>query len=216
MNEEKRKILIGAAVIIAIWAIWGLVQKANAKKDDVKDASPKHYVTKVSIPTPFSLNGQAESKQFSTLGLPSGKVQEIKVKNGQFIHKGDVILTTYDSEKQESKEEVQQELDKTKRMQQSALSSLNFAKRQLSQASKEDDGYSDLQKQAKEAQSSYDDAVSEATASQTKLKSISVKINNVLIASFDGIVEVNDKKIRCTFNNPVLTRKAGFGIRVRI
>lgn len=56
-------------------------------------------------------------------------------------------------------------------MQQSALSSLNFAKRQLSQASKEDDGYSDLQKQAKEAQSSYDDAVSETTASQTKLAS---------------------------------------------
>lgn len=177
----------------------------------MKDASPKHYVTKVSIPTPFSLNGQAESKQFSTRGLPSGKVQEIKVKNGQFIHKGDVILTTYDSEKQESKEKVQQELDKTKRIQQSALSSLNFAKQP-----KEDDGYSNLQKQAKEAQSSYDDAVSEATASQTKLKSISVKINNVLIAPFDGIVEVNDKKIRCTFNNPVLTRKAGFGIRVRI
>ena len=110
------------------------------------------------------------------------------------VHKGDVILTTYDSEKQESKEKVQQELDKTKRMQQSALSSLNFAKRQLSQASKEDDGYSDLQKQAKEAQSSYDDAVSETTASQTKLNSISVKINNVLIAPFDGIVEVNDKK----------------------
>lgn len=107
-------------------------------------------------------------------------------------------------------------MDKTKRIQQSALSSLNFAKQQLSQASKEDDGYSNLQKQAKEAQSSYDDAVSEATASQTKLKSISVKINNVLIAPFDGIVEVNDKKIRCTFNNPVLTRKAGFGIRVRI
>lgn len=84
MNDEKRKTLIGAAVIIAIWAIWGLVQKANAKKDDVKDASPKHYVTKVSIPTPFSLNGQVESKQFSTLGLPSGKVQEIKVKNDQF------------------------------------------------------------------------------------------------------------------------------------
>ena len=81
------------------------------------------------------------------------------------VHKGDVILTTYDSEKQESKEEVQQELDKIQRM-----------------------------KQAKEAQSSYDDAVSEATASQTKLKSISVKINNVLIAPFDGIVEVNDKK----------------------
>lgn len=186
--------MIGAAVIIAIWAIWGLVQKANAKKDDVKGASPKHYVTKISIPTPFSLNGQVESKQFSTLGLPSGKVQEIKVKNGQFIHKGDVILTTYDSEKQESKEEVQQELDKAKRMQQSALSSLNFAKQQLSQASKEDDGCSDLQKQAKEAQSSYDDAVSEATASQTKLNSISVQINNVWIAPFDGIVEVNDKK----------------------
>lgn len=71
---------------------------------------------------------------------------------------------------------------------------LNFAKQQLSQASKEDDGYSDLQKQAKEAQSSYDDAVSEATASQTKLNSISVQVNNVLIAPFDGIVEVNDKK----------------------
>lgn len=110
------------------------------------------------------------------------------------VHKGDVILTTYDSEKQESKEEVKQELDKTKRMQQSALSSLNFAKQQFSQASKEDDGYSDLQKQAKEAQRSYDDAVSEATASQTKLNSISVQINNVLIAPFDGIVEVNDKK----------------------
>ena len=110
------------------------------------------------------------------------------------VHKGDVILTTYDSEKQESKEEVQQELDKTKRMQQSALSSLNFAKQQLSQTSKEDDGYSDLQKQAKEAQSSYDDAVSEAMASQTKLNSISVQINNVLIAPFDGIVEVNDEK----------------------
>lgn len=110
------------------------------------------------------------------------------------VHKGDVILTTYDSEKQESKEEVKQELDKTKRMQQSALLSLNSAKQQFSQASKEDDGYSDLQKKAKEAKSSYDDAVSEATASQTKLNSISVQINNVLIAPFDGIVEVNDKK----------------------
>lgn len=48
------------------------------------------------------------------------------------VHKGDVILRTYDSEKQESKEEVQQELDKIQRMQQSALSSLNFAKQQLS------------------------------------------------------------------------------------
>ena len=62
--------------------------------------------------------------------------------------------------KKESKEEVQQEFDKTKRMQQSALLSLNSAKQQLSQASKEDDDYSDLQKQAKEAHSSYDDAVS--------------------------------------------------------
>lgn len=92
----------------------GTCSESKCQKDDVKDASPKHYVTKVSIPTPFSLNGQAESKQFSTLGLPSGKVQEIKVKNGQFIHKGDVILTTYDSEKQESKEEVQQELTRPK------------------------------------------------------------------------------------------------------
>lgn len=122
------------------------------------------------------------------------KFKKSKSKMSSSVHKGDVILTTYDSEKQESKEEVKQELDKTKRMQQSALSSLNFAKQQFSQASKEDDGYSDLQKQAKEAQSSYDDAVSEATASQTKLNSISVQINNVLIAPFDGIVEVNDKK----------------------
>lgn len=114
------------------------------------------------------------------------KFKKSKSKMASSVHKGDVILTTYDSEKQE--------LDKTKRMQQSALSSLNFAKQQFSQASKEDDGYSDLQKQAKEAQSSYDDAVSEATASQTKLNSISVQINNVLIAPFDGIVEVNDKK----------------------
>lgn len=103
-----------------------------------------------------------------------------------------MILTTYDSEKQESKEEVQQELTRPKECS-SLRSSLNFAKQQLSQASKEDDGCSDLQKQAKEAQSSYDDAVSEATASQTKLNSISVKINNVWIAPFDGIVEVNDK-----------------------
>lgn len=122
------------------------------------------------------------------------KFKKSKSKMASSVHKGDVILTTYDSEKQESKEEVQQELDKIQRMQQSALSSLNFARQQLSQASKEDDGYIDLQKQAKEAQSSYDDVVSEATASQTKLKSISVKINNVLIAPFDGIVEVNDKK----------------------
>lgn len=191
---KKRKILVVAAVIIVILAVWGLIQKANAKKDDVKDAAPKYYVTKVSRPTPFSINGQVESKQVSTLGLPSGKVQEIRVKNGQSVHKGDVILTTYDSEKQESKEEVQQELDKAKRTQQSELSSLNSAKQQLGQASKEDDGYSDLQNQVKEAQSSYDDAVSEVTAAQTKLNSISGKINNVLIAPFDGIVDVDDKK----------------------
>lgn len=83
------------------------------------------------------------------------KFKKSKSKMASSVHKGDVILTTYDSEKQESKEEVKQELDKTKRMQQSALSSLNFAKQQFSQASKEDDGYSDLQKQAKEAQSCF-------------------------------------------------------------
>lgn len=56
------------------------------------------------------------------------KFKKSKSKMASSVHKGDVILTTYDSEKQESKEEVKQELDKTKRMQQSALSSLNFAK----------------------------------------------------------------------------------------
>ena len=66
MNGEKKKILIGAAVIIAIWAIWGLVQKANAKKDDVKDASPKYYVTRVSIPTP------------SVAATPSDRLESIK------------------------------------------------------------------------------------------------------------------------------------------
>ena len=72
MNGEKKKILIGAAVIIAIWAIWGLVQKANAKKDDVKDASPKYYVTKVSIPTPCSQNPQLQTVKKRSFRLSWG------------------------------------------------------------------------------------------------------------------------------------------------
>ena len=111
------------------------------------------------------------------------------------VHKGDVILTTYDSEKQESKEEVKQKLDKTKRMQQSALSSLNFAKQQFSQASKEDDGYSDLQKQAKEAQSSYDDAVSETTASQTKLASAWKSITSWLLRLMELLKSMTKNKM---------------------
>ena len=70
--EKKKKILIGAAVIIAIWAIWGLVQKANAKKDDVKDASPKYYVTKVSIPTPCSQNPQLQTVKKRSFRLSWG------------------------------------------------------------------------------------------------------------------------------------------------
>ncbi|MGO4955410.1 hypothetical protein [Ligilactobacillus ruminis] len=72
MNGEKKKILIGAAVIIAIWAIWGLVQKANAKKYDVKDASPKYYVTKVSIPTPCSQNPQLQTVKKRSFRLSWG------------------------------------------------------------------------------------------------------------------------------------------------
>lgn len=192
---RRRRIAVAAlVVVVAAVAAWGLAEHAGSSGKEKKGGGPEYYVSKVSKPTPFSLNGRIESKQVSTLGLPAGKVQEVRVQNGQSVHKGDVILTTWDSEKQESRDEIQQDLDKARRTQQSALSSLNAARQQLAGASSDDEGYRDLQNQVREAQSSYDDATSEVTADQTKLNSVSGRINNVLTAPYDGIVSVDDSK----------------------
>jgi HlyD family secretion protein len=98
--------MIISILVILILVIVG-IQHSNAKKDK----SQSEYSTmKVTAQPSFNLTGKIEPVETQVLTLPSGKLQNLNVKNGDHVVQGQAILTMHNDDLQNQVAELQSQL----------------------------------------------------------------------------------------------------------
>ncbi len=189
-TRRRRWIAIGGIVVLLL-LIMIAVRHNNAQKAAEKH---KYNILKVTRQADFNLTGKIEPVQTQTLTLPSGKLQNLNVKNGDHVAQGEAILTMHNDNTQDSVTELQGDLSKSQRTMNSQQQTINNLRQQLNGMSQGDEGYSDLQNQLNEAQNAYADAQASVATTQQRLNTASSKVNQTLTAPFAGYVTVDQAK----------------------
>ncbi|MEY8442185.1 efflux RND transporter periplasmic adaptor subunit [Lactobacillaceae bacterium 24-114] len=195
-KKRRRLIIIGS--ILGILVVGGIFLAITNRNQENK---PTYNTLKVSQQADFVITGKVESVQKQVLSLPSGKVQQINVKNGDHVVSGEALLTTHNDETQDNVAELQGDLQKSQQTMQAQQQTINSIRQQLNGMSSGDEGYSELQSQLSEAQSAYSDAQASVNATQTRLNNSANKVNQTLTAPYSGYVMIDNTKQ----GDPVLT-----------
>lgn len=100
MKIKKRKIILFSGIIGIIYLGSFAYLSEIEKKPDVKTATPEYKVVKIK-PTYINLSGRVRPVTTQSLILPTGKVNELLVNNGQIIEQGQEILRTFEDKSSE-------------------------------------------------------------------------------------------------------------------
>lgn len=186
---QRRPVII--ALVLVLLVIIGFIIASLNRHDDHK--SNYHIIT-VGKQADLVLTGKVDSVQKQVLELPSGKVQQLQVKNGDHVISGQTLLTTYNANAQDSAAELQSDLQKSQQTMQSQQQTIASLQKQMSGMSSGDDGYADLQSQLNEARSAYSDAQASANLTQNRLNNTNNKVNQTLTAPYSGYVMIDNSK----------------------
>lgn len=190
LKGRQRWLLLGGIIIIFVLA-FALVRHNSEQKA----ARQSHYhLLTVSPQAAFTITGRIEPVQTQTLDVPTGKLQELNVRNGDHVTRGTTILTMHNDNAQESATDLQTSLSKDQRTVSAQQQTINNLQRQLNGMDSSDDGYSDLQNQLTEARNAYADAQASVAADQQRLNTANGKVNPALTAPYDGTVTIDQTK----------------------
>ncbi|HIW69799.1 MAG TPA: biotin/lipoyl-binding protein [Candidatus Limosilactobacillus merdipullorum] len=158
-------------------------------------AQQPHYRTTNAVAQGnFSVNGKIQPTQTQVLTLPDGRVNQLNVKNGDHVSRGQALLTVTNQESQDDALQIQGDVQKGQQDLQAQQQTINQLQQQMAKMSSSDDGYADLQAQLSQAQSAYRDAQAGLTVSQNRLQAANSRANQTLTAPYDGYVTVDNSK----------------------
>lgn len=178
-------------LIMIILAVGGTVIHARRQRQ----ALQPHYRTTTAVTQGnFSLSGKIVPTQTQVLTLPDGKVNQLAVKNGDHVSRGQALLTVTNQESQDDALQIQGDVQKGQQDLQAQQQTVNQLQQQLAGMSSSDDGYADLQAQLSQAQSVYRDAQSGLAVSQNRLQVANARANQTLTAPYDSYVTVDNSK----------------------
>lgn len=178
-------------LIMVILAVGGMVIHARHQRQ----ARQPHYRTTNAVAQgDFSLSGKIVPTQTQVLTLPDGKVNQLDVKNGDHVSRGQTLLTVTNQESQDDALQIQWDVQKGQQDLQAQQQTVNQLQQQLAGMSSSDDSYADLQAQLSQAQSAYRDAQSGLAVSQNRLQVANGRANQTLTAPYDGYVTVDNSK----------------------
>lgn len=192
---KKKNILIGSSVILCLLILLGAVYIVKKHQQSATNSETQKYsIYRVTKASDLTLSGSVQAQKSQLLTNPQGKVQTVFVKNGDSVTEGQQLLTTHDTDEQETVTSLQSQVDKAKRTVSEAQQEVNSSKSQLQKLTSNDEGYSDLQKQQTEAQNDLTDAQADQTEAQNKLQQANTKVDNTLTAPYSGIVQLDYSK----------------------
>ncbi|KRL02409.1 efflux RND transporter periplasmic adaptor subunit [Liquorilactobacillus capillatus] len=192
---KKKNIIIGSSVILCLLVLLGAVYIIKKHQNNTAEAKAQKYsIYHVTKTADLALSGSVQAQKSQLLTNPDGKVQTVLVKNGDTVTEGQQLLTTHDTDEQETVTTLQEQVNKARRTVLQAQQEANSSKSQLGKLSATDDGYSDLQKQQTEAQNALADAQADQTEVQNKLQRANAKVDNTLTAPYAGTVQLDYSK----------------------
>lgn len=108
-TRRRRWTLTIGILVIIILVIVG-VQRSKANK---AQSQSKYSTMKVVTQPSFNLTGKIEPVKTQTLSLPSGNLQNLNVKNGDYVVQGQAILTMHNDDLQNQVTELQNQLSQS-------------------------------------------------------------------------------------------------------
>ncbi|MFW4406830.1 efflux RND transporter periplasmic adaptor subunit [Lactiplantibacillus paraplantarum] len=186
MKKKTKMFLVIALLVIALISFLFLEKSSKGNTSSEKE----YRVIKVNRINPFAVTGRINSDRVQRVKIPSGKIQEIDVKNGDKVTNGQQLVIVYSQTKQETANNFKQEIVKQQREVSSAEKKVNALK---NNQVKNADGMNstDLQEQISEAQSDYDDASYSLGSLQDKMQKTQAQIYDSVTAPFSGIVQID-------------------------
>lgn len=183
-------IVTSSVVAVALLAVTGVTtyQKMTHKSEATVKAGYQTYT--VTTSPDLSMTGKVIASKTQTLNIPTGKLQQINVNNGQTVKSGDILLTVTNTDMQEAIDNQNDMISKSNRAVNSAESALKSAQQSYNQA--EPESKAALKDGVAQAQQAVTDANADAQDAQNKLVDLQTKLNVNVTAPFDGIVSVDN------------------------
>lgn len=183
-------IVTSSVVAVALLAVTGVTmyQKMTHKSEATVKAGYQTYT--VTTSPDLSMSGKVIANKTQTLNIPTGKLQQINVNNGQNVKSGDILLTVTNTDMQEAIDNQNDMISKSNRAVNSAASALKSAQQSYNQADPE--SKATLKDGVAQAQQAVTDANADAQDAQNKLVELQNKLNVNVTAPFDGIVSVDN------------------------
>ena len=134
--KRKTKIIItvgGSVVALALLTATG-VKTYSRLVGPATTAKNKYQVYKVTSALPLTMSGKVVAEKTQSLNSPTGKLQQINVKDGQSVKNGDILLTVTATDVQDSISSQQDVVNKANRAVSSSSATLKNAQQSYNQA----------------------------------------------------------------------------------
>lgn len=187
----KKKTIVISSIVVAIvlFAFIGLkLMNKSRAANDINYVGYEIYEVK-EVPS-LSMSGKIIANKTQVLNAPTGKLDELKVKDDQEVKSGDVLLSVTDTSVQDEIKNQKSVVSKANRSVTSANNALNSAQQSYNQADAE--SKVGLKGEVNKAQQDLNDANSDLSDENSKLTDLQNKLHVNLTAPFDGVVSVDN------------------------
>lgn len=189
----KKKTIVISSIVVAIvlFAFIGLkLMNKSRAANDINYEKVGYEIYEVKEVPSLSMSGKIIANKTQVLNAPSGKLDELKVKDDQEVKSGDVLLSVTDTSVQDEIKNQKSVVSKANRSVTSANNALNSAQQSYNQADAE--SKVGLKGEVNKAQQDLNDANSDLSDENSKLTDLQNKLHVNLTAPFDGVVSVDN------------------------
>lgn len=188
-NSKKIVFVVCGIAMFSLLSVTSL--KVYTKMSGHQENNKNQYqVYKVTSTLPLTMSGKIVAEKTQTLNVPTGKLQQLNVTDGQTVKNGDILLTVTVTDIQESISSQQDVVNKANRAVNSAAATLKNAQQSYNQA--DVDTKPSLKDTVTQAQQAVADANGDLQDAQSKLAELQGNLTMSLKAPFDGVVSVSN------------------------
>lgn len=192
MKKKSKITLICVGTIVTVTLLTAIgVQTYNKLARPIVTTKSQYRSYKVTKALSLSLSGKVVAEKTQALSLPTGKLQQLNVANGQDVKTGDILLVVTNTDVQEALNSQQDVVNKAHRTVNSASTPFKNAQQHGNQVDLEtkatlNSGVEQTQQALSEANGALQDA-------QRKLAELQKNLTITLTAPFNGVVSVSNE-----------------------
>ncbi|WP_195330125.1 efflux RND transporter periplasmic adaptor subunit [Leuconostoc lactis] len=183
-------IVMGGIVTFTLLTAIG-VQTYNKLARPMVATKSQYRSYKVTKALALSLSGKVVAEKTQPLSLPTGKLQQLNVENGQDVKMGDVLLVMMNTDVQEAFNSQQDVVNKAYRTVNSASAAFKNAQQHSNQAGIETKMA--LNRDVEQTQQALSEANGALQDAQRKLIELQKNLTIALTAPFNGVVSVSNE-----------------------